>query len=132
MTLPRDIAEYHAKLSDTDLAICELLATEINLALPQATAKVWHAHPVWFMDGNPLVGYHRLKASLRLLFWSGQSFDAEGLTPEGSFKAADARYTQVDQIDVAALRSWLAQAIEIQWDYQHIRTNKGLVKRTEF
>lgn len=130
--MPSDIVAYHSKLAPADREICDLLAAEIERALPEASSKVWHAHPVWFLDGNPIAGYDRLKDAVRLMFWSGQSFGLDGLAPSGTFKAAEARYTDVAQIDTEALAGWLAAAREIQWDYEHIRTNRGLVKRTEF
>ncbi len=129
---PADIVEYHRQLAPADREICELLATAIERGLPEARSKVWHAHPVWFLEGNPIVGYDRLKDAVRLMFWSGQSFDAEGLAASGSFKAAEARYTDVVDVDVDAVTAWLSAAREIQWDYEHIRTNRGLVKRTDF
>ncbi|MES1170226.1 MAG: hypothetical protein ABUL47_06020, partial [Leifsonia sp.] len=86
---------------------------------------VWHAHPVWFFDGNPVVGYDRLKASVRLLFWSGQSFTSPGLAAEGTFKAAEARYTAPEQVDVELLRRWLAEARDVQWNYRDIRQSRG-------
>ena len=66
---------------------------------------------------------------MRLLFWSGQSFDEDGLKNEGSFKAAEARYTDVAQVDVEALRRWLGKARDIQWDYQNIVKRKGKLER---
>ncbi len=126
-SIPDDIRAYHEKLDAQARPICDLLLATIEQGLPDAERKVWHAHPVWFFDGNPVVGYDRLKASVRLLFWSGQSFRAPGLTPEGSFKAAEARYTSVDDVDVAAVQRWLADARDIQWNYRDIRTNRGLV-----
>ena len=107
--------------------MCDLLLEVITAELPDAESKVWHGHPVWFFDGNPVVGYHRLKASVRLLFWSGQSFREPGLAVEGSFQAAEARYTSAEQIDVVVLRRWLADARSIQWNYRDIRKNQGLV-----
>lgn len=124
-----DMIAYNAALSPDDRAVCDLLADEIARHLPEAENKVWHAHPVWFLDGNPIVGYGKLKACVRLLFWSGQSFDEDGLTKEGSFKAAEARYTAVDQIDVDALARWLAKARDIQWDYKNIVRRKGRLER---
>ena len=130
MSTQQDIAAYHAALEVEDLAICELLYAEISAALPEAEAKVWHGHPVWFLnDGNPIVGYHRLKHSLRLMFWSGQSFETAGLAPEGTFKAAEARYTSVDEVDVAALRAWLAESRTVQWNYRDIRRTRGQLER---
>ena len=129
MTLPDDIAAYHAALAPEDRAIADLLAAEITAALPEATAKVWHAHPVWFLGGNPIVGYHRLKDSLRLMFWSGQSFPTPGLAPEGSFQAAEVRYSAVDDVDADALRAWLAESREIQWDYRNLVRRKGRLER---
>src|SRR6187402_2251518 len=126
-TIPDDIRNYQNQLDDDTRAICDVLLQTIEHELPDAERKVWHAHPVWFYDGNPVVGYDRLKASVRLLFWSGQSFTTPGLTVEGSFKAAEARYTAPDQVDVELLSRWLAQARDIQWNYRDIRTNRGLV-----
>lgn len=124
-----DVLEYHAGLAPQDRAICERLHAAIDRALPEAESKVWHAHPVWFLDGNPIVGYSRLKTCVRLLFWSGQSFDEPDLADEGSFKAAEARYTQADQIDEVALARWLAKARDIQWDYANLVKRKGRLER---
>lgn len=132
MTRPAEIDEYHRRLSPSDQKICAVLATEIERGLPEAEGKVWHAHPVWFLDGNPIVGYHRLKDAVRLMFWSGQSFPLPGLTASGTFQAAEVRYDDVSEIDTDTLAAWLAAGRDIQWDYEHIRTNRGLVKRTEF
>ena len=120
-----DTEQYNANQSDQDRRICELLAQAIERALPEAENKVWHAHPVWFLDGNPIVGYSKLKNCVRLLFWSGQSFATPGLAPEGKFKAAEARYTSAEQVDTAVLSRWLAESRDIQWDYQNLVRRKG-------
>ena len=116
--MPKDIQAYNNSQSAEDKSICELLMKEIDQSLSEAESKIWHAHPVWFLDGNPIVGYHKLKNCIRLLFWSGQSFEEEGLSPEGSFKAAEARYTKADQIDIKQLRHWLEKSKRIQWLYR--------------
>ncbi len=90
---------------------------------------MWHANPVTFLNENPVVGYSKLKTCVRLFFWSGQSFTTPGLTPSGSFKAAEVRYTDVSQIDQDALTAWLAEAREVQWDYKNITRNKGRLTR---
>ena len=112
-----------------DKAICELLANEIDSNLPEAANKIWHAHPVWFLEGNPIVGYSKMKDSMRLLFWSGQSFEEAGLQPEGSFKAAEVRYTSVEQINKEDLKRWLEKSKTIQWDYKNIVKRKGVLER---
>src|ERR1700756_5769730 len=99
-----DTGKYNASLDPLDREICNLLAREIDQALPEAENKIWHAHPVWFLDGNPVVGYSKLKDCVRLLFWSGQSFEEKGLTAEGNFKAAEARYTSAKQVKKATLK----------------------------
>ncbi len=124
-----DTARYHRTLEPPDRAICDLLAAEIERALPEAENKVWHGHPVWFLEGNPVVGYSKLKGGVRLLFWSGQSFDEAGLEREGSFKAAEARYTEVAQVKKGDLRRWLGKARDIQWDYKNIVKRKGVLER---
>jgi hypothetical protein len=93
------IQDYNNLQSDSDKEICNQLATIINENLHDAENKIWHAHPVWFLDGNPIVGYSKLKNNIRLLFWSGQSFEEEKLSNEGSFKAAEFRYTSAEQIN---------------------------------
>ncbi len=120
-----DVTDYHLALAPEDRAICEALYKVIHKQLPEAENKVWHAHPVWFLDGNPIVGYSKLKGCIRLLFWSGQSFEEEGLKPEGKFKAAEARYTSAKEVDAKALRTWLEKAREIQWDYKNIVKRRG-------
>lgn len=124
-----DVQTYHNKQSATDKAICDLLHKVISEQLPEAENKVWHAHPVWFLEGNPIVGYSKLKDSVRLIFWSGQSFDEPALGSEGKFKAAEARYTSEDQVNVEDLMRWLQKARNIQWDYKNIVKRKGVLER---
>lgn len=124
-----DTAKYNKSLAAVEQKICDLLAKEIDKFLPEAENKIWHAHPVWFLDGNPVVGYSKLKDCVRLLFWSGQSFEERGLEDEGSFKAAEARYTTTDEVNVRNLKRWLAKARNIQWDYKNIVRRKGLLER---
>lgn len=128
-TIHEDTLAYNAALDDSDREICDLLAEEITRNLKGAENKIWHAHPVWFLDGNPIVGYSKLKNCVRLLFWSGQSFDEEGLASEGKFKAAEARYTAVDQVKKSVLKRWLVKAKQIQWDYKNIVKRKGRLER---
>ena len=125
----KDVQAYNNSESANDKAICNLLANEIDSHLPEAANKIWHAHPVWFLDGNPIVGYSKMKDSVRLLFWSGQSFDEAGLQPEGKFKAAEARYTSIDQINKDDLKRWLEKSKQIQWDYKNIVKRKGVLER---
>lgn len=129
LIMNQDIQTYNDSQLPPDKAICDLLLEIINQNLPEAENKIWHAHPVWFLDGNPIVGYSKLKDSVRLLFWSGQSFDEENLKAEGSFKAAEARYTSVDQISIEDLKRWLQKSKEIQWDYKNIVKRKGVLER---
>lgn len=125
----KDIQAYNNKQTTQDKQICNLLASEINRNLADAENKIWHAHPVWFLDDNPIVGYSKLKDCIRLLFWSGQSFDEKTLQKEGSFKAAEMRYTSKDQIDKNDLSRWLKKARDIQWDYKNIVKRKGKLER---
>ncbi len=125
-----DISKYNAALAPADRAICDLLAAEIDKHLKHAENKVWHAHPVWFLDGNPIVGYSKLKGGVRLMFWSGQSFDEPGLTERGAkFKDASITYTDVIQIEKSDLKRWCAKGREIQWDYKNIVKRKGKLVR---
>lgn len=121
-----DTKKYNQAQTPSEKAICRRLAEQIDRALPDAENKVWHAHPVWFLDGNPIVGYSKLKDCVRLLFWSGQSFKEKGLKKEGTFKAAEARYTVPDQVDTEKLGRWLAEARDVQWDYKNLIRKRKL------
>jgi hypothetical protein len=129
MPIHPEIVAYNETQPETDKAICDLLAKEIHTQLPEAENKIWHAHPVWFLDGNPIVGYDKLKNCVRLLFWSGQSFEEPGLKAEGKFKAAEARYTKVEEVNVRDLKQWLQKSKTIQWDYKNIVKRKGVLER---
>lgn len=136
MPIHKDILAYNAAQAGGatgEQGICDALAKAIDRhltkAAPHVENKIWHRHPVWFIEGNPIVGYSKLKNCIRLLFWSGQSFDEPGLQPEGSFKAAEARYTSVDQIVAKDLKRWIEKSIDIQWDYKNIVKRKGKLER---
>ena len=124
-----DIEAYNRAQTPEMRRICEVLADEIGSGLPEASSKVWHGGPVWFLAGNPVAGYWVRKKGVQLLFWSGQSFKSPGLAPEGSFKAAEARYTDVEEIDEKRLRSWLAESRDVQWDYKNIVKRRGKLVR---
>jgi len=125
----QEVQDYNNLQIETDKAICDLLANSINQHLPEAENKIWHRHPVWFLEGNPIVGYSKLKNCVRLLFWSGQSFDEPALANEGTFKAAEARYTAEEQVNTEDLKRWLEKAREIQWDYKNLIKRKGKLER---
>ena len=129
MAIHTDIKAYNTEQAAEDKRICDLLSKTIDAHLKGAEHKIWHRHPVWFLDGNPIVGYDRLKHALRLMFWSGQSFESPGLSPEGTFRAAEVRYTDVAEVDVDALRAWLAESRTVQWNYRDIRRTKGRLER---
>lgn len=124
-----EITEYNEQQTIIDKEICNLLANAICKELQEAEHKIWHAHPVWFINSNPIVGYSKLKDCIRLLFWSGQSFEEEKLKKEGKFKAAEIRYTSVDQINLTDLNNWLNKARKIQWDYKNIVKRKGQLEK---
>lgn len=124
-----DVKRYIEKLEQSDKEICLELYKIINENLANSENKLWHGHPVWFLNGNPIVGFSKLKNRINLLFWSGQSFDEVGLTPEGSFKAAQMNYTDVNQINKDDLKRWLEKSVIIQWDYKNIVNRKGRLEK---
>jgi uncharacterized protein YdhG (YjbR/CyaY superfamily) len=125
----QEIETYNSRQDLADKEICDLLAKTINNQLLEAESKIWHAHPVWFLDGNPIVGYCKRKQCVSLLFWSGEAFEEELLKKVGKFKAAEFCYTSKEQIDPATLKKWLKKSVEIQWDYKNIVKNKGQLEK---
>jgi hypothetical protein len=129
MEILPEIKAYHDALSADERKIAGVLYHEISRHLPDAEKKVWHGHPVWFLDGNPIVGYSQRKHGMNLLFWSGQSFDEPDLQSEGKFKAAEIHYTHVADINVYNLQQWLQKGRDIQWDYKNLVKRKGVLER---
>lgn len=125
-----DVSKYNNQHESGHKEICDLLAGEIDRSLPEAENKIWHGHPVWFLDGNPIVGYSKQKPGIRLMFWSGKDFGEEGLNVVGKkFKDASAFFNAPAEIRKTDLRRWLKKAREIQWDYKNIVKRTGLLER---
>jgi hypothetical protein len=126
----KEIGAYNDKQTLVDKEICDLLATTIDNELTEAESRIWHAHPVWFLDGNPIVGYSKQKAGIRLMFWSGADFEEEQLSVRGKkFKDASIFYNKVFEIESNNLKRWLHKSREIQWDYKNIVKRKGELEK---
>lgn len=64
------------------------------------------------------------------MFWSGASFEEEGLNVlGGKFKDASIFYNSVNEIDKIELDLWLEKSKNIQWDYKKLVKNKGILER---
>lgn len=125
-----EIHSYNESREPQDKAICERLVEEISAGLPEAENKIWHRHPVWFLNDNPIAGYSKQKPGIRLMFWSGADFGEDGLPIRGEkFKDASIFYNSVDEINPDDLQRWLAKSRDIQWDYKNIVKRKGKLVR---
>lgn len=121
---------YNESLEPADKQIGDLLASTITFSLPEATCKIWHAHPVWFLNENPIVGYSKQKKGMRLMFWSGADFDEEKLNVQGEkFKDASVFYNSVSDVQTDDLLRWLQKSKEIQWDYKNLVKRKGKLEK---
>lgn len=121
-----DILDYIEKQSDSDKEICDILSKIIDAELNDAKNKIWHAHPVWFLEENPIVGFSKQKKGIRLMFWSGKSFQEEKLNVEGEkFQDASIFFNDKTEINEVDLKRWLKKSVEIQWDYKNLVKRKG-------
>lgn len=126
----RDIRAYNNSQTPSDKKVCNQLAKFIDSQLTEAESKIWHAHPVWFLEGNPIVGYSKQKPGIRLMFWSGAGFEEEALNVRGvKFKDASIFYNDVSEIKEKDLKRWLKKSQEIQWDYKNIIKRKGKLEK---
>jgi len=125
-----EIQKYNERQEANHKEVCDLLAKEIDRNLPGAESKVWHSHPVWFLDGNPTVGYSKQKPGIRLMFWSGADFEEPGLDVLGKkFKDASVFFNDASEVSKTDVRRWLKKAQEIQWDYKNLVKRKGRLER---
>lgn len=128
--MKKEIIEYNSSLGLEEQQICDVLASIINETLTDATYKIWHAHPVWFINENPIVGYSKQKAGIRLMFWSGKDFEEKDLNIHGAkFKDASVFFNHADEINSNDLKRWLQKSRDIQWDYKNIVKRKGVLER---
>ena len=126
--MKKEIEEYNQLLEEVEL--CNKLATLIDKHLKNAENKIWHSHPVWFLEGNPIVGYSKQKKGIQLMFWSGADFDEENLkVRDGKFKDASIFYNSEEEIKTTDIKRWLEKSMEIQWDYKNIVKRKGKLER---
>ncbi len=126
----KEIRKYNDQQTLDDKEICDQLVIIIDNELSEAQNKIWHSHPVWFLDGNPIVGYSKQKAGIRLMFWSGADFEEEKLSVRGAkFRDASIFFTKISGIKKNSLKRWLKKSREIQWDYKNIVKRKGILER---
>lgn len=124
------IKTYIEQQSTTDQEICNFITQTIDAELSEAQSKIWHRHPVWFLEGNPIVGFTKEKKGIRLMFWSGADFDEERLNVKGKkFKDASIFYNEIAELNTEDLQRWLQKSRAIQWDYKNIVKRKGKLEK---
>lgn len=119
-----DVHHYNDSASEVNQPVIEFVFREILQALPEASYKVWHGAPVFFLDDIPIVGYQDHKIGVKVLFWSGKDFSEPGLLGIGKHRAAGITYTDVAKIDLEDFRRYLALSREHIWDYRSLRPKK--------
>jgi hypothetical protein len=126
------VTDYNNSLQGVNRELAQRLRNLFEEVVPAAKGKVWHGHPVWFIDGNPVFGYSLKKAGIEVLFWSGQSFKSPGLRAIGKFQAAGIIVDELDAAFEQRLRKWLEESSLIQWDYKNLPKLRKLEKLTDF
>jgi len=130
MTAKETIASYISAQKPGLATVCRLLRKEIDAALPMAGAMIYHAIPVWFIAGNPVVGFSvNAKKKVNVLFWNGQAFKEPDLEAVGKFRAAQIQFRDVEEIDKKKLKKWLRKAGKDIWDYAGMRKKKAKATR---
>ncbi len=125
-----NIKSYNSAFDEHEFITADTLANIIDRELIGATSKIWHNHPVWFLNDNPIVGYSKQKKGIRLMFWSGADFEEEKLNVRGAkFKDASIFYRDVNEVVTDEVSRWLEKSRKIQWDYKNIVKRKGRLER---
>jgi hypothetical protein len=123
------IIDYPEEFSANHKAVCQKIQGIINSRLTKSDSKLYHGAPVWFIAGNPIVGYSLKRDKIALLFWSGASFKRPGLVAIGKYKAAEISYGNLAEINEIDLLSWLEEAESVIWDYKNLRNKNGVLER---
>ena len=126
------VTDHNNSLEGVNRELAQRLRNLFEEVVPAAKAKVWHGHPVWFIEDNPVFGYSLKKSGIEVLFWSGQSFKSPGLRAIGKFQAAGIIVDELDAAFEQRLRKWLEESSLIQWDYKNLPKLRKLEKLTDF
>ena len=122
---PDGVEAYLEAQTPKHRGICRRLVSEIAQCLPTSTARLYHGSPAWFIGENAVVGVNvKTKTGVTLLFWNGQAFEDQSLTPVGEFKAAQISFQARSEIDTGMLRRLLKKAGEDIWDFARIRKQR--------
>ncbi|WP_026556329.1 DUF1801 domain-containing protein [Arthrobacter sp. 35W] len=106
-----DVQTYAASLDGPLKAVAERLEALLDAGLPAAEGKLWHGHPVWMEDKEPIAGFKAFPRYVTLMVWQGQTLqDPSGaLTPSGSAQMATVKLSSTADLDEDAVTAWLAQ-----------------------
>jgi uncharacterized protein YdhG (YjbR/CyaY superfamily) len=122
MIAKETIASYISAQRPELATVCRLLCKEIDATLPMSGMMIYHGMPVWFIAGNPVVGFGiNAKKKVNLLFWNGQAFKEPDLEAVGKFHAAQVQFSDVEEIDRKKLKKWLKKAGKDIWDFEGYR-----------
>ncbi|MFI7430290.1 DUF1801 domain-containing protein [Micromonospora sp. NPDC049836] len=109
------VTAYLAGLETPLREIGEKLRTIIDVALPEATAAMWHGHPVWGLGDRPgqtpICLVKAYPSQLTFGLWQGQDVvDDTGRLAPGARRMASVKLRAVDDIDPELFTGWLRQA----------------------
>ncbi|MFD2764021.1 DUF1801 domain-containing protein [Micromonospora eburnea] len=113
------VTDYLAGLDVPLREVGEKIRTVVDAALPEATAAVWHGHPVWGLGDQPgrtpvcLVKAYSSYVTFGL--WRGQDVDdASGRLVPGARRMASVKLRTLDEIDPDLFTGWLRQAYALE------------------
>jgi hypothetical protein len=107
------VDEYISALATGERVVAERLQELLDEQLPEATAQLWHAHPVWMAGSTPIAGFKAYPKYVTLMLWGGKRMSDPSSRLEasaGTTDLASVKFAHVDEIDDDLVRDWLSQA----------------------
>ncbi|MBY8874387.1 DUF1801 domain-containing protein [Micromonospora sp. PLK6-60] len=113
------VSDQLATLDPPLREIAEELRSVIEAALPEASAAVWHGHPVWGLGDKPgrqpvclVKGY---SSHVAFGLWRGQDIeDRSGRLVPGARRMASVKLRAAADLDAALFAGWLRQAYALE------------------
>ncbi|UVJ38681.1 DUF1801 domain-containing protein [Arthrobacter sp. CJ23] len=108
------IEDYNAQLAEPLAAVAGKLEPLLRTALAGAEGKMWHGHPVWLQDNEPVAGYKAYPKYVTLLFWKGQEFGGDtGELQPGTRSMASVKFADPEEVDESVVAEWAVQAARL-------------------
>jgi hypothetical protein len=110
--MPATIDTYIAALGAPVAAIAADLRELLDARLGADIGTIWHGHPVWKDDRQPVAGFKAYSSYVTFMIWNGRAVDdPSGRLAMSGSGMGSVKLREPADVDVATFGGWLRQAV---------------------